>query len=351
MVLCPFNLEMALLLFAWLATLAFINILVHSLGMRLLFCLYREDDKVNTLLLIYLSATEIFGNVCCLFIDVLQVIEQSLSSDKFHAVKIAQEYICTIKSSTFLFVYYMVMVYIMVEKFLDIRLDLKYPLYCKLDKVNNLMSVTWFVGWMACIALILVNQVGGIDYYMWMLKFIYPTFDVGVLLTIVVCYSYVFTKFKEKLISDRARQKHKTNIFKMVIRSHFCMSLLRALTFICLVMIPDVVYMVSVVQNNVVKAPSPPILILYHISCVSDAVIYVFMHPEVRKFVTKAMMSRVYGTACERGSVFEGVKRNISLSCGGKLHVGSLSALKTDLTKVLRSSEKNRMLENYSCVF
>ena len=172
---------MELLLFAGLTTISFVNILVHVAGLKLLFCLYRNDEKVQTLLLIHLSATEVFGNVCWILIDGLQVTELCLPSGCSHIIEVIQEYISIITSTTFLFVYYMVMVYIMVEKFLDIHLDLKYNLYCNVNRVNNLMSVTWFIGWMFCIALILVSQVWGIDYYMSMVKFIYPVFDISVL--------------------------------------------------------------------------------------------------------------------------------------------------------------------------
>ena len=173
--------KMTVLIFTWLSAQSLINIMIHCAGIKLLLHLYRENDKVQTLLLIHLSATEIFGSTCWLIIDALQVVQLSYPSTPSKIIEVIQICICTITSTTFRFVYYLVMIYIVLEKFLDIKLDLKYHLYCDARRVNNLMSGTWLFGWMSSISLILVTQVGGVSYHLSFLKFVYPTFDISLL--------------------------------------------------------------------------------------------------------------------------------------------------------------------------
>ena len=306
---------MSLLRFAGLSTISFVNILVHASGLKLLFCLYRNNEKVQTLLLIHMSAIEIFGSICWIVIDFLQVVALSLSSGSSGIIAIIQEYICLITSSTFLFVYYMVMVYIMIDKFLDIYLDLKYELHCTVYRVNNLMSVTWFIGWMMGIALILISQVWEIDYHMPLVKFIYPVFDVSVLIVMATCYGYVFIKYRKTLTETRHSNWRKgENLLSIIVRSHFRVTLILVATFIGLVMVPDLMYICEIIENNVVAPPSPPLLITYHFSFLSDAIIYIFIHPDSLRFLKKSLKLRLYGTSCERQTLIQGFRMKV-LGC------------------------------------
>ena len=70
-----YSLHTTLVLFASLTTISTVNILVHAIGLKLLLILYKDHDKVQTLLIIHLSASEIFGNMCWVFIDGLEVVK------------------------------------------------------------------------------------------------------------------------------------------------------------------------------------------------------------------------------------------------------------------------------------
>ena len=66
--------------------------------------------QVQTLLIIHLSIIEIFGNICWFIIDSTEVLEQVGPSSYAETIEVAQDYISIVTSTTFLFVYYMVMV-------------------------------------------------------------------------------------------------------------------------------------------------------------------------------------------------------------------------------------------------
>lgn len=288
---------MSLLLLCILSGLTLVNITVHSIGLHLLLCLHKNDDgDVNQIYLINLSAVEILGNVFWFFVDILRLVE--ISGLKSPVIDTVQMYISFLTCTLFLFVYYFTMVLITIDKCLEIFLNLKYPLFCNSANAKYLLACIWVVGGIVCVSLILACKVGGFDYRVPFVLYVYPTFDLSYIAIVVGCYSYIFHKFKtsrtappcgSKILRAESRSSQDISSPQVCFNSKFYISFLLVLTFLCLVVIPDLIYMCAIVHSGVVVSPAGVLLILYHISFLSDAWIYIFLQRRVRNLFIKKL--------------------------------------------------------------
>jgi hypothetical protein len=285
--------NMDLLLYCSLTTIAFINIIVHSIGLYLLLCLHKNNDgDINQMYIINLSAVELLGNTFWFLTDLLNLIEVFITP--LPIIADARVYISFITCTMFLFVYYMSMVYITIDKFLEILLNIKYPIYCNTTKTKYLLTVTWVLGFFFCISLIVVCKLGGFEYRVPFVKYVYPTFDFLFICIVVACYSYIIHRYKKTRSSIpqcKNKLKPQNNVFNVCFKSRFYISFLLMLTFMCLVIMPDLIYLFCTINHHddVIKSPNGILLILYHISFHSDAWIYIFLQPHVKRLLLKKL--------------------------------------------------------------
>ena len=275
---------MSLTLFVCLSLMSLINITLHTIGFFLLLTTKEIEEEFHMLLITHLCASEIFGSVCWFLIDTLAAVS-ICTTHGATTIAAVQEYLSFLTSTTFLLVYYMLMMCIVLDKLSQIKLHLKYPLYVQRVK-NKLLASIWFIGLVFCVIITLLNKVEGIEYEEAFVKYVYPVFDVTVLLVIIVCYTYIFYKFTELKRTPKYTGSSNISRFKILFKSRFYITLLIVLTFLGLVVIPDLVYLIHLLQVGVIYIPHPTLLVLYHFSFTSDAVIYIFLHSSVqRKFI------------------------------------------------------------------
>ena len=95
--------------------------------------------------------------------------------------------------------------------------------------------------------------------------------------------------------------------------SRFYITFFLIFTFIALVVIPDLIYLLTVITHGIVTTPTPTSLVLYHISFLSDAAIYIFLEPDVRALLLKTVKIWYFGTDWRTDSVYDQFKRRVSI--------------------------------------
>ena len=306
---------MSLVIYVTLLSIAFINIIIHSIGLYLLQCLHKSNEEdVQYIYIINLSAVEIFGNVLWFLVDLLNLIKVFIPPTSL-MIK-AHAYLSFVICTVFLLVYYLSMVFIAIDKLLEIWLNIKYPLYWNAKKAKYLITGTWILGCFFCFSIIIAYNFGGFKYQIPFVKYVYPTFDLLCIFIVVTCFSYIFHIYKKAQTNSPYRVRastHRTSVFYIFLKSRFYTVFLLIFTFLIFVIIPDLIYLFNIIRNNgILKSPTGTLLILYHISFLSDAWIYIFLQPAIRRLLWKKLRC-VHFSCCNapmriRGCLF---RRNV----------------------------------------
>ena len=277
-------------------SLIMLNIIFHSIGCYLLLKLYKNGkENVQQIYLINLSITHTLGNMFQLISRVLLMVKNGDTA-----------YFCiiVILLTLFTFSYYMSMVYITVDKALDILLNIKYPLYWNEHRAKYLVYLTWLVGVLTSVFVFVLHYVGNItveniaDH---MFLYVYPLFDFTFVVLAVLCYSFLFHKYKQSRFSPCCPQNNVKifnckfravtgRVLKIFRTSNFYISVLLILTFLIFMVIPNLVYLVyGVLGGNKSKTLDDTLLILFNISYLLDAWIYIFAQQPVRRMLFKKL--------------------------------------------------------------
>ena len=189
------------------------------------------------------------------------------------------------------------MIALTLDRFLEVYLNLKYPLHCTKRKtrialhIAKGLSLLLFIGF--CIGYRHYNEVHSIlALYFW------PITEGTFLVVALFTYTYLFIRIRRnrknfsKIMKSVQRTRSETQeaIFrrrnlKRILRKFYVPSLLIA-TFILFWIFPDMVEFVKMVQGEPVSSEvSLVINICYALAMFSDALIYVFSTLPIRKYL------------------------------------------------------------------
>ena len=117
-----------------------LNVMLHSCGCSLLIFLYNHGNKTTQqLILINLSFIEFCHNVLIITVAFLYYSENE-------TLQIISRIFLVFVNTTVLFLYYMAMYFLILDRLLAVCLNLKYPIYCTIAKVKSLLIATWLLG-------------------------------------------------------------------------------------------------------------------------------------------------------------------------------------------------------------
>ena len=276
-----------------LIMLAVLNIVVHSIGLYLLVSLYKYgNDEPQYIYIINLSATLLAFNICWFLLGVINVIA---------IISIPLEvgiYISIITSTVFIVAYYMTLAGITIDRFLEVLLNIKYTIYCGTTKAKLMVSISWFIAVVMTIATLLMHELIAFNFEIIVTKYVYPIADFLFILIAVVSYSFIFHRYKATrnhpsgVFRKGSRRKKVSNSSQSSIvvfrQSRFYVSACLVLNFIVLVAVPDLIFLVANVDNHEhVHQPAEVLMILYNVSFLGDAWVYIFLHPPVRRLLWK----------------------------------------------------------------
>lgn len=289
--------------------LSILNILtfcLHALGGYLLKNLSSRHgmDDIHNLFLINLSAAESILNILQFFINLI-----SYLTPHDHIVF----YLKAIRGYGFVNTYFLTMIFLTLDRLLDIALNIKYHLYVNRDKVRRLLVGSWVVNALVLLSVFLIHIFTAFDVNILLSTYIYPTFDICFIFIAFITYGFIFHKYKKTRVPPVTleRTKGRQNFIAVFKASRFYIPVLLITTFLTFMVIGDMIYLVAVVING---NNSFTLIILCHIlfalSYLSDAIIYILIKPSVkkmlwRKFKLHTRLSRMEGDVHPSPSVIQ----------------------------------------------
>ena len=275
-----------------LLVLSSINVVLHALGTSLLVSLYRTCQyKEQQVYLIHLSISE------CL-INLLEVLRISIDLLKLtgEARSITEEvrYYTLILSFTGIsIVYYCDMMYLTLDKLMDIVLNIKYSLYWNVRRARLLLTMTWVIGLSSSVVVSVCHYYFKFDWKSAFFVYFYPIIEFAFILLAVVTYGFIFRKYTQAhrripgvsgVSLNLTNSRYNASAWQLFRRSRFYIPVLLIVTFLVFFVVPDLTYLfIGIIQNKRSKLLLTICWICYAISNIIDAYIYIFVQKSVRK--------------------------------------------------------------------
>lgn len=275
----------------------FLALLFHVLGFYLLRCLHHEGrDDVQQIYIMNLCLVEILSILCFLVISLGDLIDNTLT--------IIHEFASIILLTVCSFVIYMNMMYIVLDKAVEVYWNIKYPIFWDMKKAKYLVMATWCCGLCICIGIIIAFVRARFQYQISLVKYFRPTLDVAVVVTVVVCYSYIFHKYRRsleatlKVVGFQAATQTSTvqsvapaptnrrNWFKVFIKSRFVVSVCLVVTYLLFVVIPDIIHLLMKNNRNE-ELLNIVTIFLFAISYLCDSFVYILVEVKVKQLLIK----------------------------------------------------------------
>ena len=288
-----------LVLYSVLLAFQLIIIFTHSAGLYLLRCL-REISMVTVqqLHITNLSSIELTLTLCYTVFYILHILTLSGATSIEFTV---YEYINITIGSILTFLYYVCMIYIIVDNFLEVYLNIRYQLYWDACEAKCLICFTWAVGIIFWISIMIAYEDIGFEYHQ-TLSYFQLTLDLFFVFLAVISYCYIFYKYphvrnnpQQVESSSQAGTRQQLNIFS---NSKFYVPMLLVLSFLLLTVFSDLAnfFILHNVHDRSKRFMGKTIVcILHHVSHLTHSLIYIYFFPPVkRSLYTKLKGYRIF---------------------------------------------------------
>ena len=280
-----------------------ITICTHCLGIYLLVkCKHSFPNSSQLIFLINLSLSE----MSIVIMRTLSIITSLIVNDE--AVKIEMSFwFHTIIALSLSLPYYFIMIFMALDRFFEVFLNIRYPLYW------SPRSTKWLLGMLWILTLLLVFVVGfqpTLDeptLAIFCFMYFYPVMDTIVILVSLFVYTYIFIKIRKKRVgltepstkntTKVAQFSNDGNIRVTLSRkksSTFFVPFMIILTFFLLVAVPDLVGLLKYLIDSSIYQDSQAtyLFIFYFLGLTSDAIIYILLYKKLRKRLLKILCCR-----------------------------------------------------------
>jgi hypothetical protein len=268
------------------------NLVLHGVGIYLLWCLFRQSRlKIQYFYLISLSGSEVVMN----FFEVITIISYlTTGSEKNYAVDKINEYILIVQYTGTAFIFHISMIYITLDRLLELLLNIKYPVYWNEEKAGKLLVGTWVTGFVITLVISLLHGLLGLNWEDYFFKYFFPCVEMLFVGLAFTTYTMIFKKFKRtrqspasfKPCGDDGTRKppKKQSNFRVFLKSKFFIPVLLISTFLVFVVGADLAFLFAIVVKGYdSQALRSVISISYAISNLLDAWIYIFLQADVRR--------------------------------------------------------------------
>lgn len=182
--------------------------------------------------------------------------------------------------------YFSVMIFITLDRFLEVYLNIKYSLYWSWRYTRNLMVAIWFMS----IALSVVGLVyPGLDkqqLYRLCYQYMFPLIEFCFILIAVLVYGYVFVKLRSNPAHSVTHQSERGQSTRVT--SGFFIPTLVIITFILFAVLPDLIYFHAQIEGRKLSDQTECIVYaMYLFAMATDALIYVMLSPPLRNLLWK----------------------------------------------------------------
>merc|ERR1712080_597074 len=93
-------------------------------------------------------------------------------------------------------VFFIDMIYVILDRLLSIWLNLKYPIYCTQSTTKCLLYLTLTIGIVMSISVSIAHRYFGYDWETAFFTYFYPTFEFTIIIATLITYIFIFTKYK-----------------------------------------------------------------------------------------------------------------------------------------------------------
>lgn len=281
----PEDANIILLLQILLLTIKTNNIVLHSIGCHLLtvICL-KGKSSVQYILVKNLSVIETAISIVGIFITASEMIyheDGAKTSNEF------DKYLTIIRNTGLAFIYFMAMIYITIDRLLEIYLDLRYHLFCNEGNARRLLVATWCVGVLLVVGFTIPTVlITKFEYLEPFYKYILTPVSFSFIILAVTSYVSIFVRFRRTRMHPahtNKMTKKQVSCFYAFRNSRFFLAVLLITSFILLVELPAFVFMLyHFVYKSRKYVIGAIFVLMYDISNIVDAVIYIFVQREVR---------------------------------------------------------------------
>ena len=278
-----------------------LNVILHTVGSCLLINLYtRNRPTTQQIYLLHLSICEGITNL----IYVIQTFPSflSISANTSAVVRKMLEVLYFINFILMYMVIYMTMLLMTLDRLMSVVLNFKYSNYWNPNKTKKSIILMWCVCILATISFLLPYKFNSLLWGESFGVYFYPVSNIAFLLLASVTYIFMFWKYKNsQRIKQRQRRStvgqtttfvpnHKLTLIKVFLQSRFYISVLIILTYVLFIIIPYCTYLLyRYAIKGKSQIPEHIMTILHPFTYLSDAVIYIFMQPRVRKLLWRWM--------------------------------------------------------------
>ena len=292
------------------------NVVIHSTGCFLLVATYKLN-KTNAkrkrspqTYLINLSISEGLMNVVEVMRLILKYIPVS-NEVSTYCVEI-RHYLLIINFTGVWSIIYLSMVGITVDRFLNILLHVRYPVYWNISKSKRLTTFTWISGIIICSCVSLTHKFCMFQWENFFFLYVYSIIDLVFIVLGMLTYALIFLKYRRSyVLQNQILQLSRLKIFKrasykdaleepkcifeVFIKSQFFIPVILILVFIIFVTILDLVYLFcgmnahDELKNKYLAWCG----ISYAVCNVVDAMVYVFLQQNVRKLLKNHLKNLV----------------------------------------------------------
>ena len=245
-------------------------------------------DSIQRLLVINLSITEAIMSS----IGVIATVSEMISYKEGASSNTFDKYVTIPRNTGLVFMYFLSMIYITVDRLLEIHLNIKYPLYCSQTKTKWLLITAWMIAILMSLSVIFVTMTTEFNYEEPFNLYHHTPLSLAFIVVAIMTYVSIFNKYRHTRIrpsqDNNGRSSADISIFTIFRNSKFFVSVLLISTFLLFVELPGLIFLlVAFVYKRRTYVMGSCYMILYNISNTVDVFVYVYFQKDVRKLFWK----------------------------------------------------------------
>lgn len=183
--------------------------------------------------------------------------------------------------------YYLSMIFITIDRLLAICLNLKYPVYCNVQKAKKLLFISCLISAVFFLVILLLRVLRISDYYPY-IWYLYVAFDFMFVIIAMVTYTFIFQKYRKTRELPTHNTHRSESLFQVFKNSRFYLSVLLIASFLLLKVTADLVlFFVGVVHSKDTVLITTIVFIMWALSDSVDAWLYIFAQRTVRTIFCK----------------------------------------------------------------
>ena len=259
----------------WILLLT-LAVILNALG---IYCIYKTKiSDIQKVILINLSIAEIIIAITAGAGRTLEVFDHGVRNHK-ESMFLALFYVGVN------FVYYLIMIYISIDRLLCIFWNLKYKYYMTIKTIQKIILFIWFLGFISSIPLYLVPFKDATL----ILGKVCVILDGAFIIISILAYAVIAFKLRERVkkIPSMIRRNSNQSLSK---RKHLVVPLCIVLSFVLFYIIPDILFAFEMFTKNRLLFN-----IVYCWWCTSlscDPLIYIFFNKKVRSVARRSSKRR-----------------------------------------------------------